>query len=171
MLPVALVDQAFRSGCHGPCAWAADCTVHTPETSALVQPNEPLLEKDAMVNGAAGQDRPRRSASPSTPQNDTPQAVSRKHPGERKPSRGRFVRVTLTTGPDAGASVTLITVTNRTDGYGVQQDGTARMRLPELTQIKCYPGRVLGGEEKISLPHGKMLPEIGGNEVEKHKSR
>jgi len=32
------------------------------------------------------------------------------------------------------------------------------------------PERVLGGVENISLPHGKMLPEIGGNEVENYKS-
>jgi hypothetical protein len=44
-------------------------------------------------------------------------------------------------------------------------------RASELTQIKCYPGRDLGGAENISLPHGKMLPETGGNEVEKYQSR
>src|SRR5215831_3856065 len=46
-----------------------------------------------------------------------------------------------------------------------------RVGANELTQIKCYPKRVLGVVENISLPHGKMLPEIGGNEVEKHQSR
>src|SRR5437763_1644420 len=32
----------------------------------------------------------------------------------------------------------------------------------ELPQIKCYPGGVLEERKKISLPHGKMLPENEG---------
>jgi len=41
-----------------------------------------------------------------------------------------------------------------------------RKQVYELPQIKCYPGRVLKGVENISLPHGKMLPEMKGNEDE-----
>jgi hypothetical protein len=33
------------------------------------------------------------------------------------------------------------------------------------------PEAGFGRVKNISLPHGKMLPEIGGNEVEKYQSR
>jgi hypothetical protein len=47
----------------------------------------------------------------------------------------------------------------------VQQYG-----LPELPQDKCYRWWWVEGVKNKSLPHGKMLPENGGNEDENNQS-
>jgi hypothetical protein len=40
----------------------------------------------------------------------------------------------------------------------------------ELHQIKCYPGRAKWGGEKVSLHHGRMLPDTERNEDERTES-